>query len=374
MTTTSSASPLSVPWSPTIVLDHSASSSTTTVSPSVMEVLQRFAPAYQEHRSCTHFEAQVLQKILDCRSGELGWHLYHCGQCGHLEPAANRCNNRHCPECTQPGCRNWLERVSSWSLPVNYLHLVFTLPHCLNQLIATNPLLLKLLFTVVRKLLLHIAKTHYSCTPGFIIVLHTWGQKTLRHVHVHVLMTSGGLSLDQTKWISMYDTDEPLQEYKLARQFRAAYVDGLRKLFEAGKLPMPPGMQWIATRVDLDLWLRRCYRHSWMVDVKGAPDGYQGAGAALNYLARYAKASAIKDSRIVSMTETHVTMHIMDYRLGCERDITISGFEFVRRFALHFLPRSIARLRYCGLFHPPGRSERLDVCRAVLESTRALGR
>jgi uncharacterized paraquat-inducible protein A len=52
----------------------------------------------------------------------------HVAACGHQHIAYNSCKNRHCPKCLGPAARDWMAARVQDLLPVEYFHVVFTLP------------------------------------------------------------------------------------------------------------------------------------------------------------------------------------------------------------------------------------------------------
>jgi hypothetical protein len=92
--------------------------------------------------------------------------------------------------------RLWLNKVRLWRIPFYYYHNVFTTPHEFNQLFAINAsIMYPMMFRCVQKVLLEAAKREYGCQPGLILALHTWGQRMHLYVHIHTIMTAGGLSI-----------------------------------------------------------------------------------------------------------------------------------------------------------------------------------
>jgi hypothetical protein len=71
-------------------------------------------------------------------------------------------------------------------VPLNYFHLVFTVPHQLSELMLQNKrLLYELLFRSVASTLLEVAANpkHLGAEIGFLGVLHTWGQTLVQNPH-----------------------------------------------------------------------------------------------------------------------------------------------------------------------------------------------
>ena len=93
-------------------------------------MIRRHAADYVAARggAITCQEQRVLAKLAACRTAALGGHLQRCGDCGHERPAYNSCRNRHCPKCQAAARAAWLDREATFLLPVEYHHVVFTLP------------------------------------------------------------------------------------------------------------------------------------------------------------------------------------------------------------------------------------------------------
>ncbi len=92
-----------------------------------------------------------------------------------------------------------------------------------------------------------------------------------------------------------------------------------------------------------------------------------GAAVVLKYLARYVHRVAISNSRLLAVTDETVTFAYKDYRQGGrQKEMTLSGEEFARRFVQHVLPRGFVRVRHYGLLANRGREEKLALCRRLL--------
>ena len=144
-------------------------------------------------------QRRVLRAIAACRTAALGGHVEGCDACGYSRIAYNSCRNRHCPKCQGKERARWMAAEQAMLLPVPYFHVVFTLPHALNPLIRVNRRRLDgLLFRCAARTLRTFAldPRHLGAEPAITMVLHTWGQTLEEHVHVHCVVSGGGLALD----------------------------------------------------------------------------------------------------------------------------------------------------------------------------------
>jgi hypothetical protein len=315
-------------------------------------------------------QRQALRDLGACRTAALGGRIEQCSACGQREYVYHSCRNRHCPKC-QAGCRAaWLEREAGYLLPVEYHHLVFTLPHELVALAVGNPrLIYGLLFEAASAAVRELAANpkYLGAQVGLTAVLHTWGQNLSLHPHLHLMASGGGLSCNRHGEIE----EEPcwrrcrpgffLPVRPLSRLFRGKFLAGLREAQAAGTLRLGP--EWSGPGA-FEAQLSVLVGKEWVVYSK-PPSA--GAEVVLKYLARYTYRVAFSNSRLVSVTDEEVTFTWKDYRQeGVPKEMTLSCPEFVRRFLQHVLPRGLVRSRHYGLLANRGREEKLAVCRALL--------
>ena len=188
---------------------------------------QRMSPA----------KARVRRAILGCRIPALGGHVETCDACGTTRHVYHSCRNRHCPQCQTRGKEAWLAQRRRELLPVPYLHLVFTLPHDLNGLIAITPrAIYEMLFGAVSATLTEFAANlrWLGGTPAFSLVLHTRKQDLGRHVHVHALVAGGALAPSGEWRSSKRGFLFPVKA--LSKAFRGKYVAALKAARKAGPL------------------------------------------------------------------------------------------------------------------------------------------
>ena len=160
-------------------------------------VFDTFGAAYLASHALPRGAAKVWRAIVACRTPALGGHVESCDRCGSSRHVYHSCRNRHCPRCQTRAKEAWLAARRREVLPVPYFHLVFTLPHGLNGLVAAAPrALYETLFATVSATLTEFAASprHLGGVPAFSLVLHTWQQDLGRHVHAHALVAGGALS------------------------------------------------------------------------------------------------------------------------------------------------------------------------------------
>ena len=194
--------------------------------------MRAYGAAFRATHPVSHEQARVLRAIAHCRTAALGGHVEQCVSCGTERVCYDSCRNRHCPKCQGSARAKWLAAEQALLLPIPYFHVVFTLPHQLNPLIRVNQRpLYDLLFQTAAQTLQEFARdpTHLGAEIGITAVLHTWGQTLTEHVHVHCVVTGGGLSPDGTQWRAC-QRRFLFAVKALGAVFRGKYLAGLERL------------------------------------------------------------------------------------------------------------------------------------------------
>ncbi len=308
----------------------------------------------------------MLRAIAQCRTAALGGQSEVCETCGVEQIGYNSCRNRHCPKCQGAARAKWLVAEQALLLPVPYFHLVFTLPHLLTPLIRVNQrVLYTLLFQAALQTLQKFARDpdHLGAELGITAVLHTWGQTLTEHVHVHCIVTGGGLTADGTQWRPSHPRFLFAVE-ALSPVFRGKYLAGLRRLRKQHRLHFAGES---AARAEAEAWttfLRQLQDRAWVVYAK-PPWG--GPAQVLKYLSRYTHRVAISNARLVFVGDGVVRFRYKDYAAGgAAKIMELRAEEFLRRFLLHIVPPRFMHIRHFGLLANRARPEKLARCRHLL--------
>ena len=314
----------------------------------IQHVFRIGLPEYSKKHHLSSDQQKAANAIMRCKTGELGFNVEICPNCGAERIHNNSCRNRNCPNCQAVPKEKWVDKRSSEIIDGSYYHVVFTVPAELNPLFYANQrLLYDLLHKCSAETILQLAadKKHLGAVPGIIQVLHTWGQKLNFHPHIHAIVTGTGLTpgkrLVHGKRKSFFI---PIKV--LSRKFRGKFMFFLKNLYDKGSLVIPKSCVNLSNPAD---WLHFCnalYSEDWCPYIKQT---FNGNGNAIEYLGRYTHKIAISNSRIVSVCGDQVSFKARDYKTGKQEIITITCAEFVRRFLRHVLPHGFRKIRYYGL-------------------------
>jgi hypothetical protein len=343
----------------------------------VADIFREHGPAWRQAHAghISLGQLKVMSAIERCRSAALGGHVLCCEGCAEIQIAYNSCRNRHCPKCQGSAARRWLENRQADLLPVDYYHIVFTLPVVISDIAYQNKAVIyQLLFKTVAETLLTIAADpkHLGAHIGVTAVLHTWGSALPHHPHLHCIVPGGGLSLDGESWVPC----KPgffLPVRVLSRLFRRLFLEQLSAAHCAGDLKFFGQHQSLTDPQDFANYLAPLRKIDWVVYAKRP---FAGPEAVLAYLSRYTHRVAISNSRLIACDERGVTFKWKDYRAKqCDRHktMTLTTDEFIRRFLLHVLPDGFHRIRHYGLFANKVRSKHLARVRELLKIPPELG-
>jgi hypothetical protein len=306
----------------------------------VADIVRLHGAAYCEQygNSLSSVQKRALRDISACRTPFFGGHVHQCDYCRQKVYSYHSCRNRSCPKCHQDQTERWIGKQRGHLLPCSYFLVTFTLPSELRSLARSHPkqiygLMMKAAADALQKLAND--PLYLGARIGALAVLHTWTRAMLFHPHVHMLVTSGGLSADGSEWINSKHPNFLVPVRALSVIFRAKFCAGLKK---AGLLGDVPPSFW---------------KKNWVVHCQHAGGGEK----VLDYLGRYVFRIAITNSRLESIDGGIVRFRYRDNRTHQIRRVTLTGVEFIGRFLQHVLPRGSVKVRYYGIWSPSCRKQ-----------------
>jgi hypothetical protein len=245
-------------------------------------------------------------------------------------------------------------------LPIPYFHVTFTTDHALNRLIENNQqVMLDTLFWAVSQTIKEYGEKELGGQVGVTAVLHTWGQTMIPHVHIHCIVTGGGLSQDGQRFEQSGET-YLFDVVALSARYRERLCRKIKRLYRAGKLKLVGP----AAEMDVEQIAKEIRAKKWEVFIKG----FEKVEKLYEYLSRYVHQVAISNHRIlhIDRREKSVTFVYKDNKDGGqEKEMILAGTEFIWRFLWHVLPRGFRRIRHYGLHHSSCRSK-LSTARRLL--------
>ncbi len=332
----------------------------------VADIFRKYGDKYRASHKLSGKQHAVMFDIEHCRSSYFGYHIDICDHCGHTDRFPNSCRNRHCPKCQGIAQRIWVNARLQDLLPIPYYHVTFTLPHLLNFLVSYNrELIYNLLFDSASETLLQFGRDAkwLGALIGFYGILHTWGGKLWQHLHLHFIVTGGGLSEDG-RWVQpKYKGKFIFPVMALSQVFRGKFIEGLKSAYAAGKLVLPAKLRHLKDAAQFEIFADQLVARNWVVFAKRP---FAGPEKVVRYIGRYTHRIAISNSRLIKVEDDQVYFHYKDYRDdGKWKQCHLKTEDFIRRFLMHVLPKGFHRIRHYG-FLSNGR------CKAKVAQIRSL--
>lgn len=336
------------------------------------------ASSYCRQHKLSIDQHKVVNAICNCRSAVLGGNIKHCCCCGADIISYNSCRNRHCPKCQALAKARWLEARQAELLPVEYFHVVFTIPHELNSLANYNKAIIyNILFKSAWITIDTLGKDQKRLggDTGMLAALHTWGQNLSQHIHLHCIIPGGALNTDEENKKDEQDKQNKQKKQKkqkwvsckpkflfpvkvMSKIFRGTFVKLLRQAHQNNELKLQNTIADLSNPKLFDELLDSLMKKGWYVYSKKP---FNGAKGAVDYLAKYVYKTAISNNRILSCKDGMVTFKWRDYSNHNKiKQMTLDAHEFIRRFLIHVLPNRFIRIRSFGFLANPCKKNKIQ--------------
>ena len=303
-----------------------------------MNILQKIIiDHYEEIKYTLHLRHSVIENIdrmINCGDPSYGGAMYGCTNCGNLKFVPFRCKSRFCPTC---GNKYSIDRTTSMSfkiINVKHRHLIFTIAEELRPFFFNDRSLLNCLFSAVRSVILrmfHKVNKTELFTPGFILVLHTFGRDLKWNPHIHCLLSEGGLGKS-----NMWRNITHFNYTFLRNAFQTALLNMMKK-----RLPdsFKKTVACIYNKHDNGFYV---YAKPNRCDPKQA----------IKYIGRYLGRPVIATSRIDNYNTDNdtVTFHYNRHEDDKYMEETIPSMEFIKRLIQHIPEKHFKQIRYYGLY------------------------
>jgi hypothetical protein len=168
----------------------------------------------------------------------------------------------------------------------------------------------------------------------------------LDHPHLHCVVPAGGLAADGSRWKKIPHGNFLFPVKVMSALFRGKFLNLFKAAVRNGEILYHGVLERYRDAREFSSLLDSLYESDWVVYAKPP---FAGPKAVLKYLGRYTHRIAIADSRLVELTDTHVSFKWKDYaHENKPKVMTLTHVEFIRRFLLHVVPHGFVRIRYFG--------------------------
>ena len=289
---------------------------------------------------------KFIRALRVCKTPLLGGNTFVCQNCSHTHYVYFSCGHSRCPICQSIKREQIADKMSADLLSVPYVHLVTTMPHAFNGLARRNQnAMYNLLFRSTNATVnaISLNKAHLGAKTGMISVLHTWGSDMKYHVHVHSLLTFGGID-NLGDWQYPKHRKRFCRNSKFRHTFREIYLAGLKELFDKGALDY----HQIYDEVVLDVKDKQ-----WTLF---ATHPTMETKTIELYIARYINRIAVSNRKLNYIKE-HEEVHLLynDYKKQKAGEVAPKGnksmppLEFLNQLLMHLPPPYFQRIRRYGL-------------------------
>jgi len=251
------------------------------------------------------WQYKAVDAIRLCRTAALGIDYYSCPQCGEVSEVRHNCKNRFCPTCSWLDTVKWSERIKSQMLNIPHRHVVFTLPHKLIPLIKDNA---RAIYNILGRASAGTLKNwilkKYGIKIGIISVLHTFGEKKNLHVHIHMLVSWGGIDI-KTGGLAKIESNYANYNH-LQKKFRCLFEDELIQMFDKGKLNHN-----FKDRIEFMRYIKQINNNNWQIHLEPP---MKTLVEVIRYIARYSKRACLSESKITNIDGEYLSFRHKDYK------------------------------------------------------------
>ena len=334
----------------------------------LQDIFRDYGHSYRDSHNLYLNQLKAMSSIQSCRTSALGSHVDICDDCEYTRISYNSCRNRHCPKCQNMSKEQWIEDRKADLLPVQYFHVVFTVPDSLNTVVFQNQeFVYAVLFKAVSETIGELAldKKYLGGQVGITSILHTWGQNLMFHPHIHCIVPGGGLS---SSGIEFFHSKKKffIPVRVLSRKFRGKFLYYLKHAFNNGMLNFYGDSSDLIVPQNFQSLLDSLYCIDWIVYCKKP---FKSPYHVIEYFGRYTHKIAISNNRIVEIKNDMVTFKWRDYKDSSKNKfMTLNVNEFIRRFLLLVLPHRFVRIRHYGILSNKNRKTKLAICKRLTKA------
>ena len=297
-------------------------------------------------------------KLLSCKHTVRGYQEYHCSNptCSHVKYIHHTCKGRGCSSCGKKATELWIQKQNQLLPRTSWQHITFTMPSELWDFFWHNRQLLNLIAKIAADSLKTIARKK-KIIPGIFAAIHTFGRDLKRNVHIHISVTTGGLSEDGTQWKTLF-----FHQATLMRMWRYGIIKLFRNKQSHLIIPKTLSAQLNHT-FTFNQFLDQLYQKYWIVHCAKPSDDHK---INVNYLGGYVKRPPIAESRLKHYDGNEVTFSYLDHNTKTYRKFKVSAEQFIARFVQHIPDLGFRMIRYYGFLAHRVRGKLLPIVYRLL--------
>lgn len=323
----------------------------------IQDIFKTYGNEYIKKHNLSKEQWKVFNAIINCGTKNLGYHICTCKECGEEYFEYNSCRNRHCPMCQNYAREKWIQKETSYLLDSKYFHIVTTIPYELNEIfLHNNKICYNILFKATKESILELCNDPkwLGAKPGITSILHTWGQTLEFHPHIHSIVTGGGLK--NNHWIKC-DKNYLFKVQVLGSLFKGKFLSCLKHEFNNLNTNFKD-------LKEFNKFLELLYNKTWITYIEPPKGKTENV---IEYVGRYSFRVAISNNRIKNVENGNITFEYKDYKDNSKiKLMTITVFEFIRRFLLHILPDNFTKIKHYGLLSNRNKKNNIKFCRLLI--------
>jgi hypothetical protein len=294
-------------------------------------------------------ERSAVKQAILCNNKKLGFKRDMCFRCDTPRTIYFSCKSSFCPYCGKIASKKFAAQFEERMLPVTHRHLVMGLPRRLWVIFHSSPYLQKKLmktaFETVKETMCIFTKR--DIVPGALIVIHVFGKDTKKNVHIHMIVTEGGIEKKTNEWVNF--TYFPYEKKgNVWRTINMIWRDNVLAMW---------GKTIAATdgnRKFLESWVSR-YPHGFYIygPSKSRIKPTDGMQKRVKYITRYMKHPVISDSRIVGFDGSTVRFWYDKTLPNGKKKrvfVTMDALEFIHNVLCHIHEKNFRSAIPYGLY------------------------
>lgn len=277
-----------------------------------------------------------VDKILKCKTWDLGYSLYKCPNCNEEKIVPHTCKSRMCSSCGNKYNEQRSLSIFSKLFRYKHRHVVLTIPkelriyfrqdrNRLNYLFQASSITIKCWFKEKYK--------NKQLIPAYISILHTFGRSLVFNPHIHMILMDGGISNKCNEFVKLNFFSYP----SFRKRFMKVLLDLLQN--DVGKDEFRKIKNLLYSKNNKGFY------------VYAPPSKHKSYVDLVKYVCRYVARPVMAESRILDYDGTYVTFWYQRHDDNLVIIEKIHAFEFISRIIVHIPDSNFKQIRFYGAYH-----------------------